>query len=120
MDDLTKRYPTRDEIEKAADRPWRDVPTPELGEGAFVRVGTLSAAELLAFDFVRKDAPREAYPGLLLARVVIDPVTGARLFTDEDAAWLNAKSWKWVGRVYGAAADLNGLTDTAVEAAAKN
>jgi len=118
MDD--KKYPTRDEIEKADDRPWKDVPVPELGPDCMVRVGVMSAPLLLSWDAARKDVPREEYPGLLVARAAVDPNTGGRLFGDEDAAWLNTKNWQWIARVYQAAAELNGLTETSVETATKN
>ena len=116
----TKRYPTRDEIEKADDRPWEDVPAPELGEGAYVRVMTMSANQRISFEAALEGLVADDLPGILLSRCVQNPETGTRMFTDDDAAWLNTKSYRWVSRAFSKAMKLNGIGNDALAAAVKN
>lgn len=114
-----RHYPTGAEV-RAKERAWEDVPTPELGEGWFIRVGVFSARARLSLEAAVVDAPKEDLPGLVISRSAIDPLTGARNFTDEDAAWINEADWNWVARVTNVAARLNGIAIDSVERAVKN
>jgi len=121
MSELTKRYPDRDAIRAAVDRPWEDVPTPELGEGAFVRVGVMSAGDRDSFEALCDEQGKANQTANLLVRCVVDPTTSTRMFTDEDAVWLGAeKSAIWQIRAYRAAITLNTINAGALETIAKN
>lgn len=56
----------------------------------------------------------------MAALTVIDPATGARIFSDEDAAALGRTSARALDRIWEAAVRLNALTEQAVESATKN
>lgn len=113
-------HPSNDQLQAAAQaRPYRDVPVPELGPGWVIRVAMLTGSQMLAWEAVRKDLPREEIAGHFIARTAIHP-DGSRRFTDADAAWINASGWAWVSRVLAATNEVNGLTDEALAVAVKN
>ncbi len=112
-------YPTIADI-RAKQRAWEDIATPELGPGCVIRVCTMSARMRASFENVSEDTAAEDLPGVLISRCAVDPQTGARWFTDDDAAWINDADWAWVARVTEAAARLNGIGTKATRALVKN
>jgi hypothetical protein len=117
---MGEHHPTNDEL-RGRKRGCEHVPVPELGPDWVLCIGAMSAAGRVSFEAAIADAPREEWPGLLVSRAAQHHETGARRFTDEDAAWLNHEvDWSWVARCFRVAARLNGLEAGAVEATAKN
>jgi hypothetical protein len=122
-----KRYLTREEIEKADDRPWQDVPTPELGKGTFVRVRMMSAVERDSWEQAHNAAGGVNITAIILVHTLVEPTTGAPLYphgTQEEeqasVAALGAKSQAWTTRAAKAAVALNDLDNRSVETAEKN
>jgi hypothetical protein len=115
-----KRYPTREEIDKADDRPWEDVPAPELGEGCVVRVGVMSAADRDSWEVYTAEHGQVNATAALLVRCLIDPITGQRLYRDDEAEALGAKGHHWQTRAWPVAIRLNAIRRDSVEVAAGN
>lgn len=110
---------SRDAILTADDRETRDVEVPEWG--GTVRVRAMSGFERDKFETgmveTRGNKRVENYTNLrakLVALVVIDE-DGKRLFTDKDVAALGTKSAAALQRVFNAAQELNGMSDSDVE-----
>ena len=100
------------------------VPVPEWGGDVAVRM--LTGLERDAFEaaLVKVDAEGKRTPDLsnlrakLAAACMVDPVSGDRLFPDENLSQLAAKSATALDRVFKVAQRLNGMGD--VEAVEKN
>jgi len=120
MDEPAKHYPTREEIDKADDRPYEDVPAPELGEGACVRVRMMSAAERDSWEQAHNAAEGENVTAILLVHVLVHPESGKPLYAVTEAAELGAKGHLWQTRAAHVALRLNGVARDSVEQLAKN
>lgn len=108
-----KFFPTADQILAANDLPYKDVPTPEWGEGAHVRVKSLMGNERDAFEQAmveaREGSTREGLTARLVAMAAIHPDTGKALFSLEQVAALGQKSARALNRCYASAAKLAGF-----------
>ena len=117
---------TREEILERDDVVYEDVPTPEWGAGAEVRIRGLSAYDRDRFEasvIQGTGAQRRVDTCNLRARLVswcaVDG-EGERLFTRSDVKALGEKSGRVVDRLFKAAQRLSGLTDDDVDELAKN
>ena len=112
----------RDRILAADDMPFEDVELPEWGET--VRVRGLSSRERDTFeDEILDDegvADVENIRARLLVRTCLDPETGKRVFTDDDADALGAKSAKPMQRLFSVARRLSALSEDDIEELVKN
>lgn len=113
---------TRDAVLESDDLPHKDVPVPEWG--GLVRVRTLTAAERDAFEqsLAAGDGDKANLANIrarLCALCMVDEA-GGRLFTDDDAARLGAKSGQALDRVFAAAQSLNAMGKAAGDAMEKN
>jgi hypothetical protein len=108
---------TRDEILKADDLPRERVKA----WGRYVYVRALTGEERDAFEesmFTGRGADRVQNAQNIRARLAVLTVVdgeGRRLFGDEDAAALGAKSARELDRIFSAAQRLSGLTADDVE-----
>jgi hypothetical protein len=115
---------SRDDILKAEDITYDEVDVPEWG--GTVRLRGLTGLErdtweasnrlLKGSEYVPN--PRGA-KARLLVRAIVD-AEGARLFRDQDAGALGARSAAVLERLFDRAAELSGLTDDAVGSAEGN
>src|SRR5690349_7103464 len=111
---------SRDAILQAEDHKTEDVDVPEWG--GTVRVRSLSGAERDAYEAhivqVGADGSKKVnvknLRGKLVSLTCIDE-DGGRLFSDEDAEALGAKSAAALERVFDVARHLSGLTEDDVE-----
>lgn len=136
---------SRDEVFAAQDVQFEDVPTPEWGEGAGVRIRNLTAASRGVFiarsiaakqaaDKVAKlaedakganvkDVVTEQYEFevevMLVTMTAVDE-NMQPIFTEADIKQLGAKSAKPVSRLAGVAQKLSGLVPDAQQAAVKS
>lgn len=103
----------------AQDLPHRDVEVAEWG--GVVRVRMMTAGEREAFETVMMDQGKkpECIRAFLIAKCAIDE-SGARIFSDDDAAALGEKNAQAADRVFAAIVSLSGMGKDAVEAAKKN
>jgi hypothetical protein len=113
----------RDQILTAQDLPAEQFPIPEWGCTVEVRgMSGTQRSEFLArfFDSEGKPTanPIETYPHLVAAHV-FDPATGERVFTEDDAEALSAKSAAILELLAGKALSLSALQPKAVADAAK-
>lgn len=108
-----KFFPTADQILGASDLPHKDVPTPEWGDGAHVRVKTLTGSERDAFEQAMVEArdgkTRDGLTARLVAMAAVHPDTGKALFTADQVEALGRKSAKALNRCYTWAAKLAGF-----------
>lgn len=98
----------------APDLARAEVPCPEWG--VTLTVQALDGGQLDAFEAASVDLDGEtpkvklaSQRARLVALAVVDPATGARVFTDADVAGLNTKSAAVLKRLYLAAARLSGI-----------
>jgi hypothetical protein len=111
---------TRDAILCAEDRKVEEVEVPEWGGSVKVATMTGAQRDLWEQSLVGKTGVNIAnIRARLVAACVVDD-SGARLFTDEDAIALGAKSALALDRVAKVAQRLNGLGKEEVEAARGN
>lgn len=118
---MAARVLTRDEI-LAADRlVFEEVPAPELGEDAVVRVRAFSLeARQKYYGMIEKaKALASADIVCLVACSVVDD-QGDLMFTEEDLAALGRKDAKLMDRIVEVAARVNGIGAQPAEAALKN
>lgn len=108
---------TRDQILAADDIRFVDVAVPEWGGN--VRVKLMNGVERNHFETLLRGRQGEDIRSAIVAATVVGD-DGQPLFTLADADALGKKSWRALERVANAAAELNKLTDAAVEATAKN
>lgn len=110
----------KDNILKASDGKSESVIVPEWGETVTLR--NMSGTERDSWELVAfkdgKVAP-EAFRAKMLVRCIVDD-TGARVFTDDDAAALSGKSALVLSRLYDVAAKLNGIGPGDTEELVKN
>lgn len=107
----------RDKILKAADLSHEDIEVPEWGVTIRVVSPTVRERARIVAAFMGPDGTpdiEKMYPALVIA-TASDPETGDRLFTDDDAEALSAKSGKAVERVAQAALRVSGMSDNPVE-----
>jgi hypothetical protein len=109
----------------ADDVKFEDVPVPEWS--GTVRVRSLSGTDRDAFEasnYELRDGKvafnRENQRAKLVARALINPETGERLFTDLQIGQLGQKNAAVLDRLYEVAARLSGLAETSDEDAEKN
>jgi hypothetical protein len=111
---------TRDAILGAQDLKTVDVPVPEWGGD--VRLRMLTGAERNALHAAAAAGGKfdaTLFASLLVAKTIVGD-DGGRLFGDDDAPALAAKSASAFNRVFEAAAKLNGLGGNAVDEAEGN
>ena len=108
---------SREQILAADDIRFVDVAVPEWG-GA-VRVKVINGLERQHFETLMRGRQGEDIRSAIVAASVVGD-DGALLFTFADADALGRKSWKALERIADAAAELNKLTDSTVEATVKN
>jgi hypothetical protein len=118
-------YLSKDDIFKADDLPTRDVDVPEWG--GIVRIRALDGTGRGEYDAsLQQERPDGTYGVDLrfarakLASLCIVDEDGGRLFNEFDIGRLGQKSAAALDRVATAAAELSGLTATAVKDAAGN
>lgn len=105
----------KDQILKANDLKTTEVEVPEWGGS--VRVRTMTGAARQEFqeqiNTPKGKLPKNMIEALVVATAVDD--SGEPLFSKEDIQALSAKSSIALQKVFEAAADLNGLTDKAID-----
>ena len=109
-------------LKAAAALPYIDVPVPELGDGATVRLRMMSGVERDKWDeFVtsKKDGSLKDARPYLVGLCAVDE-NGNRLFTDDDIASVNQLPGVTLEKLWNSAFKQNGLGADAVEEAAKN
>lgn len=119
-------YLSADAILACDDTQFRDEPVPEWG--GTVRIRALTGKERDAFEAsnreFRDDGTVVYLPdnqrAKLVARSLVDPETGARLFTDQQINALGEKNAAVLNRLYEAAAKLSGLAADSDEEAEGN
>lgn len=118
----------RDIILAAEDLPHEDVEVPEW-KGVTVRVQGLTGTERDAFEArgvhlqqTQKDTEKRLrdFRSRLLAKCLVDPESGERLFGDGDVAKLGGKSATVIVRLFRVAQRVSGMTDDAVDDAEGN
>lgn len=114
----------RDQILAADDLPWADVETSEWAPFGVptVRVRGLTAAERDDYEqslvertadgTVRAKTKQTNLRASFVARVIIDPDTGERAFTDKDATALGEKNAAVIDRLWDKARELSGMGTT--------
>lgn len=114
---------TRDLILAASDLRFETVETPEWGEGAGVRVRSLTAIERDNWDKSTYQGKKEVnligYKARFCVLTIVDD-SGVQLFAEGDADALAKKSAAVIERVFTAAAKLNGLLAADSAAIEKN
>ena len=114
-------YLTKAEILAADDAKFAEVDVPEWG--GKVRVRTISGTERDQFEEfasqANKGGRKFGVRGFLAALVICDE-SGKRVFDTKDIEALGNKNQKPLDRVWDVASSLNGLSEAAVEDAAKN
>lgn len=113
---------SREELLKSATAlPSVDVPVPELGEGATVRVRVLMGHERDRFDqeLSKHKDDLAGLSAVLVAMAAVDE-SGKRLFSDKDVDTVERLNGIVLNRVYWAAWKLNKFGGDAVEQDAKN
>ena len=113
---------TRDSFLAAPDLPIKDIPVPEMGAGATVRIRALTAAqrgEWEAYINAQDRKDMAAARASLAALSLVDD-DGAPMFALADVPALGAKSGAVLDRIYLAAAHLSGLLKADVEKIEKN
>lgn len=119
---MTKVFPSADEILRADDLPVEDVPVPEFGDGATIRIRALSAEERDQFEqswWITKGKDAVANRANITARLValaaVNVETGGPLFTPLQVAALGRKNARALNRLYAVASRLAGLSREDVE-----
>lgn len=119
-------YLTREEILGMQDIPSETVLVPEWG-GKKVLVRGLTGTQRDEFEelsLVRRGKRREVnlrnMRSRLVAASVVDPVSGKKIFREEDVPALGDKSAAALQRVFNVAMRLSGISDEDVEELAKN
>lgn len=115
---------TRDAILAAPDLPVEEVQVPEWGGSVFVRAMTGTERDAFERESMERNgtnvtANTQNIRARLLARTIVDE-HGKRLFTDEDALELGAKSAAALDRVVDVAQRLSRIRADDVEDLAKN
>jgi hypothetical protein len=115
-----KKILTAEEIFATKDHNTEDIDVSKwMGEGAYIRVRSLSAKE--AFDFVElskdEDKKQEAMIVLVCTSAVNEE--GDRLFTDDQVEQLKEKSFGMFKEIQDHALALNGFKEEEIEAAKK-
>jgi len=112
---------TRDQILATAE-PSVDVEVPEWGGTVRVRAISAAARDRLGAWLAEQKAAGKGLAGLR-ARIIVLCVIGddgQPLFTEADLPTVDARSDRAIDRIVGVAEKLNGLTEAAIAAAAKN
>ncbi len=113
MDDI------RSKILHAQDRPAKEVDVsdfwPEVGS---VLVGVMTGTD--RDNWERLAAEGGLIVGPFLVRCILDPTTKERIFKDEDADALAAKSWLALDRLWGPAREINKVTKAEQDKIEKN
>ncbi len=117
---------SKEQILAAEDLPKKRVNCPEWGEGAWVFVRTLSAAERDRFEAGSVELAEES-PAARLANIrarfcalCICDEAGQPLFTPADAEALGKKSARALDRIFAVAQRLNGMRKQDLEELEKN
>jgi hypothetical protein len=110
-------------LAKAAERRYKDVPVPELGEGVEIRVQAMSSKQFEEYEseMIRRVrggriATLVGLKSLLMIRCVID-ANGNPMFTEEDLPALNELDGGICDRLSKAAQDVNLMNEKALEQA---
>lgn len=123
---MAAKHPSAEEIFSADDLPFEDVPCPEWGEDAVVRIRRLAGHELAAWneEFVdlSGDAPtlnRDNQYARFVARCAVDEA-GKLLFTPDQAERLGQKAGTVLMRLYEVGQRLSGLAKDREKQLGKN
>lgn len=114
---------SRELLLKPIARSFAEVPVPELGEGATIRVQSLSAIERGAWEkatYVAGAAVDMVNYRLQLCKACVVDDAGVPMLGDEDLATFGAQPSALVERVFQSAAVLNGLLSANVDALEKS
>ena len=113
----------KDQIKAASDTRWEDVPTPEWGEDAEVRVRALTGSERDAWEAsgivsgpngsVQRRMPTDARSRLLVMCLIGED--GKPLFGASEVRDLAAKDGKVIDRLFDVALRLSGLDKKSLE-----
>jgi hypothetical protein len=120
---------TKQQILSVRDLPFEDVPVPEWGEGAEVRITTMSGIQkddwestvfAVGPDGKTAELNKQNFTANLLARTIVDEA-GNRIFsTAEEVLLLGEKSGKVLARLYQVAKRLNSIGVDEEEKVEKN
>lgn len=118
----------KDDILADDDGKWEDVKTPEWKSSPVTRVKALSGTERDAFEASSRQLRPNPKGGFdvvpnqenararFLVRAIIDPDTGERIFTDQDANALGRKNAAVLDRLFEVGTRLSGMSDDDVAA----
>ncbi|HEY1723959.1 MAG TPA: hypothetical protein VGF89_00945 [Steroidobacteraceae bacterium] len=115
---------TREQLLRAQQQKFVDVPCPEIGEDVVVRVGLWTGAQRDAFEAALSDRKelgtlRENARAVMVVHSALDE-QGNRMFSDADLQVLSTLPWSLLDRIANASGKLNGVGPGQDEAAAKN
>jgi len=108
---------TKDQILKAK-RKTAEVDVPEWGDEP-VLIGVMSANQLAEY-MSDKDQSEATSMLRFVVRIILDPETKERMFSDDDIQVLGEQSMPALMKVYNAGAKLHGLDEESMEAQLKN
>lgn len=110
-------------LNQAPPVPTKDVPVPEWGDGATLRLRCLTSGGRLEFALAQQKAsagePGPDPTALLVVLAAVDD-SGARLFQTQDVDNISEMSGDVIGRLAGEVLELSGLTDQAAKDAEGN
>lgn len=113
----------KDQILHADDLPRREVQTPEWGGSVFVRALTGDERDSYEGEMLGSDGTRKTDVTGVRARLAVRTIVdegGRRIFDDQDAFELGAKSAAVLQRIFESVLELSGMTEAAAEDAVKN
>lgn len=117
-----------DDIVEADDLDYEDVPVPEW-KNRTVRIQSLSGEDRDAYEAKQvalrnqgKDVELRLanFRAKLVAKCMVDPATGERVFSDKQVQLLGRKNGRVIKRLYNIAQRLSGMTEESKEAAKGN
>lgn len=112
---------SREEIDKAQDLIFEDVPVPEWGPNKGVRLITLTGTQRDAFEdksMIQKGDSRKLnlinFRARLLSLCMVD-ANGQRLYSDVEVPLLGQRNAKVLERLFDKAREMNGMSEKDVE-----
>lgn len=108
---------SKEDILKVDDMRYHCITIPEWGGD--IRLKTMSLADQLAYEEVRKDSKTEDIIIQLVKTSCVDE-NGKQLFSDEEVKQLNIKSAEVICRIFQKCLDINAVESEKVEKQAKN
>lgn len=109
---------TKEQIEKADDRPTKEVEVPEWGGSVRIRVWSGKERERVE-QMTNGKSVQQCVRAAIAAMSIVDE-NNRPVFTQEDIQRLAEKSGTALERVLNAALELNAIRDQDIEAIAKN